>query len=394
MLIVAMLAILASTAAPATPPAAVHIRLERGGCLSDCSAYSLDLAGDGLAVYQGDDHVLVKGRHLYRVDPAAVAALLRRFRTSGFFVPHSVYAARSADAPRNVLSVAIGDEVWSVSEQGGDDAGAPADVLALEDAVDATAGAENWVKGGSETLRLLRQERFDFASDTGAEMLAEAAADGREEMVAGLLAAGAPVNGRSGFLRPKGEGATALEQAIAADRPAIARRLIAAGALGDPGMREHVLRSAAAACNPDLIAEVLKSGVNVNAADSRGVTPLMLAAGCEHAALGSAPDVGGPQIIGALVAAGAQPALQDEAGDGALHRAGGADDVRALLRAGAPLEARDAKGRTPLLTAANEDVALALVKAGANARALDNHNSGLVERARREGWSRVLRISR
>lgn len=393
MLIAAVLAILGSGEPPGAPtaPAGVHIRLERGPCPSDCAAYSIDMAGDGLADYQGDEHVLVKGHHLYRVDPAAVASLLERFHRAGFFGLRGDFTVRTGDAPRNVLSVTIGADVWSVSEQDGAAAGMPAEVAALEDAVDEAAGARRWVKGDADTLRLLREERFDFGSEAGADMLAQAAANGREEVVTGLIAAGAPVAPRAGFLRPQGEGTSALEQAIDAGRPAIARRLIAAGALDGSGARERALRSAAAACDPAMIAELLKFRPNVNAADARGVTPLMLAAGCEHASIGSASGVGGPEIITSLVAVGAQPALQDAGGDTALHRAGSAEDVRALLRANAPLETRDAKGRTPLLTAGSEEVALALIEAGANSRVYDSHNEGLAVKARRQGWSQVLR---
>ncbi|HEY2178565.1 MAG TPA: DUF6438 domain-containing protein [Caulobacteraceae bacterium] len=381
--------------ADAAPPAAdvrdVHIRLERSGCLSACPQYSIELNGDGPAIYRGGDFVLVKGRHAYWPAPGAIGALLTEFKAAGFWSLRPEYVARTDDAPRNVLSVTIDGNTTSVVDFDGESVGMPPAVTALEGEVDAAAGVQSWVKGDAKTLTVLRAEGFDFHSQEAGDMLASAAAEAPEDLIVGLIAAGAPLAaGRSSFLRPAAEGSSALEQAISAARPAIVHRLIAAGALDAPGAREKALRSAAGACDPGLVGEILALRPNVNAGGAGGSTALMIAAGCAAAASGSGLESAGPKVIDLLIAAGADVRAVDDHQDTALHRVQDPAAVGVLLRGGARLEARNDKDRTPLLTAGSENISLTLLDAGANPTAVDKGNQGLAAKARRLGWARVL----
>jgi hypothetical protein len=334
--------------------------------------------------------VLVKGRHVFRIAPAAVGELLTQFRAAGFWSLGSGYIAKTDDAPRYLLTVTIDGQARSVMDFDGVDAGMPTSVTALEDQVDVAAGARSWIRGDDKTLGLLRDEHFDFRSAEAADILAGAAADGPEALVFALIDAGAPLAGQSGFLRPAAEGSSALEQAISTGRSDVVARLIAAGALAIPGARDKALRSAAGACAPDLVAEMLAQRANANAADAGRITPLMLAAGCVPPKADSGVASGGPKVIDLLIAAGADPRDVDAHGDTALHMTADPAVIPTLVRAGARLEAQNDKDRTPVLTVATENVALALLAAGANPRAVDKNNQSLAARAHRLGWDKVL----
>ncbi len=100
---------------------------------------------------------------------------------------------------------------------------------------------------------------------------------------------------------------------------------------------------------------MLAGGCDLNAADSRGRTPLLLAA----------QGLAGDAVIRKLIKEGALPAARDKQGRGALHYAalgwkaatGPLADkeaaVRALVAAGAPVNQADLNGVTPLALAAS-----------------------------------------
>lgn len=121
-----------------------------------------------------------------------------------------------------------------------------------------------------------------------------------------------------------------------------------------------------------------------NAATPRGSTPLLLASN------GHLASKGGLDIVQSLLAAGADPNLEDECGATPLHTAAAshpnhaslnspsdiaacansAKIVKALLAAGGAPSARDQGGATPLFAAAgggyNVEAVLALIEAGAD----------------------------
>ncbi len=141
---------------------------------------------------------------------------------------------------------------------------------------------------------------------------------------------------------------------------------------GDPELaRERyagrtLLHEAAAAGNPVMVEFLLSLGIDPNAADGGGHTPLY-SVGNECALEGAAT------VVRALARAGADV----DASDGAkrctaLHmaaRRGNVEIAEALLDCGATLEARDSAGETPLRRSVNcnkVDVAALLVARGAD----------------------------
>ncbi len=280
----------------------------------------------------------------------------------------------------------------------------------------------------------LSAKGFDFKSRAGAVMLIRAVEEGNDPLARALLAAGAPTNQL--YSNDRGQHASAASAAAAAGKIDILRALIAAGAFVDAPYkaREAALMAAAAHSRPESVAELLKTGVSVNASDSEGhvalaevgsvlprgkddenawrkssedtvalllsagadprlggagTTPLhransvkwvqlLLSAGADVEALDAGENTplmsvwaSKDDIAAALLAAGANPNHANGAGETPLHAANSAQRVEALLKAGAKLESRDGGGRTPLLAAQNDEAALAIAKAGADLKAVD-----------------------
>ena len=146
-----------------------------------------------------------------------------------------------------------------------------------------------------------------------------------------------------------------LATALAAATPAL-------DALPTPERRQQLLFDAARLGRTDMIAPLVKAGVDLNATDARGFTPLILAA-----------YNGQAETLDALIAAGAD-ACKPDGSQGNTAQMGvafkGNDAIAArLLTAGCDVNARNKAGQTALMMAAlfgrSAQVAM-LVKAGAD----------------------------
>jgi len=113
---------------------------------------------------------------------------------------------------------------------------------------------------------------------------------------------------------------------------------------------DTALHLAAAAHQPAIVEDLLKSGANVRAPNRRGAEPL-------HYAADGAPDsvAWHPEqqaaVVQPLIAAGADPNATDKSGVAPLHRAVRtrcSAAVRALLANGADARRRNKSGSTPL----------------------------------------------
>ncbi len=116
--------------------------------------------------------------------------------------------------------------------------------------------------------------------------------------------------------------------------------------------------------NATIVDLILLEGVNVNARDHIGHTPLYAAAHNKH------------EVIAALLKAGAKVNVRDEYGQTPLHRAAECNEspevIKVLLDAGADINAQTTEGQTPLHNAAveneNPEIIMLLLKAGADGK--------------------------
>jgi hypothetical protein len=132
----------------------------------------------------------------------------------------------------------------------------------------------------------------------------------------------------------------------------------------DPDLRSDFWKGATRAIIADCVQDMgFAMGFSVKDQNDDGATPL-------HLAAWNTPS---PDVISALLQAGADMKVRNKYGQTPMHYAGwnyNPDVITALLEAGADLNARDAKGMTPLHEAArtnlNPDAIKALLEAGAD----------------------------
>lgn len=185
-----------------------------------------------------------------------------------------------------------------------------------------------------------------WRSQVGVEEFVDAVAGGQEEKALALAAS--IDSGRAGYVG-------VLARMMQSGLPALTR-FVEAAVAADPALagRRHFGKrllhyAAGAGCVP-VVAALLAAGADPNMEDGGGHSPLY----CVANECGSEA---GPQVVRMLVAAGADVrAREGVTGATALHmaaRRGHVEIARTLLALGADARARDRKGVTPLDRAVN-----------------------------------------
>lgn len=184
---------------------------------------------------------------------------------------------------------------------------------------------------------------------------------------------------------PAGEGAPASDLALAIRTDDAGAVVAALEAGADPnerlgeqvaGLEGTPLMLAARGARPEIVAELLRRGADVEARSPSGATPLMLAAQRSDS-----------DAVLALLNAGADVNARTDSGRTPLiaaAAAGSTASLRALLEAGAEVDAADAGGVTALMHAVDRrdrDGALELLNAGASPSRVDRSGRSAVDRA-------------
>lgn len=378
---------------PDGPLSSVKIALRRSTCYGSCPEYTVVVGGDGTVRYHGERFVLVRGDHLAKVDPEDVRCLLDDFRAADFWSLRPSYFAPITDNPGYAVTLSVDGKVKTLTDYVGRAVGMPADVTALEDAIDRLAGDE-WVVGNAKTIRALRAERFDFGSPEAAAMLTQAVETSLDPVVLDLLDAGAPTTGRIwqdfGAAAPApAEGPPLAFAASRRETPAVLRVLIARGAFDLKGVKEQALLEAARSGRPDNVREILAHHPDVNFAGGDGETALTVASGGygENDAQSHARQV---EIIRLLLVAGADAKAHKKDGVTALHIAESVEASRLLIQAGADVNAKDDDGEAPLSWASSDEQALFLLESGADPRVRVMSGGTLIAKAKKEKWAATM----
>ena len=368
----------------------LRITLQREGCIFGCSAYSVEIDGDGTVLFDGADHVAIHGHHRSRVSDRAVRDLFAEFRKADFFWLFDSYAPPGV---RNPDAVIIGIEFdggkKKVRDFDGSMGGIPIIAAALESRIDEIAETAKWVRGDTESFARLKAEGWDFhARDDGHTLLLGSAAQSRNvALLKQLLDAGVPIETRGGC--------EALADAVLNEDVEAVRMLVEARApaywTGEDGKDPcSALGVAALLEEPDIAREILKLHPDANLRGFYGFTPLMEASVGSNGPLKNEDAL---EIINLLAKAGADPNARDTHGDTALMLASGEPDViRVLVRMGAAVNWQNLSGQTALMSSINPEGTKVLLEAGADPYLKDREGKTALDLA--EDWRKTAPVLR
>ena len=360
---------------PDGPVDGFSVRLERTGCFGSCPDYAVSLKGDGAVSFQATAYSDVVGKHSWRIDPAAVSALIDTARQTNIWSARDAYSAAVTDLPAYTLRVTIGGQTKTIRDYGGAMVGMPSAVSRFMDAVDTTAGTGDYIHLTPEGVARLYGQDFDFSSQAGADLLADANADAdtAENAVLMLIQAGAPLHGGHAQLRygKRDPDETALlPDAIRLNRTGVVKTLLDAGALKDQKSIDAAFGEAIGAGHMAMVQTIWAYHPSLTYTDTwmgeAKVAPMTLQLGGDY---GHSGDWDGLAIAQFLLAQGCDINAQSANGKTLLHIAANAGDaafVRYLLDHGAKVDTLDNGGNAPLDDAEGADVEMMLLDAGAD----------------------------
>ncbi|HJX03290.1 MAG TPA: DUF6438 domain-containing protein [Dehalococcoidia bacterium] len=120
--------------------------LERTACFGACPVYSLTIFGNGSVVYEGKEHVRIKGTRETTISTEAVSQLVAEFEKAGYFSMNDSYTAFGVtDMPYANTSILIGGRTKSITHYHGDRS-APQQLTDIEDRIDEIVNSAQWIK--------------------------------------------------------------------------------------------------------------------------------------------------------------------------------------------------------------------------------------------------------
>jgi hypothetical protein len=365
-------------APPGGDLATAHIHQDwRQDMVPEPESYSLDIYGDGRVVYEAvDDDVI--GRQTYMIPPETVQALLDKAADIDFWS----YDDEAMRSPvrlihRPLMGTRIdyagrSQSLGYVSDLFG---GQPDSLGGLQSAIGQAAHIAWWKTLPSEALDHLQKTGFDFKGPAGGNLLTWALKHNLpEETLDRLIALGTPVI----WSKPAYDGRVSgpLTAALEAKRPALAAKMIDAGALLLGGLPDRprvnsAFIAALRGCSLDAVKLILPYKPDLDAPDvivgnKRASVAFWL--GCNENDADSAAVAESVLTLGAPVAA-RDAENRSLLSDWAIYRSPAA--VKVLLDHGAAPNALDDDDRPPLAETWREETALLLLAAGADPRRLN-----------------------
>ncbi|MEQ1753792.1 MAG: DUF6438 domain-containing protein [Micropepsaceae bacterium] len=120
----------------------LRIRLDVQPGYMSCTAYAIELSGDGMLIFEGDYGAAGRERQIKRLPPDTVDALVSQFRKAEFFWLHESYTGKTQDAPTLEVSIAFDEHKKLLRDDVGREAGMPAGVTVIEREIERLAEAE------------------------------------------------------------------------------------------------------------------------------------------------------------------------------------------------------------------------------------------------------------
>lgn len=364
----------------------VKISLSRSGCYGTCPIYSVEVFGDGRVIYDGDKYVDVTGRHEYRIPVEQVRALLDTFRRSDAWSLESDYSAMTTDSPTYCLSISLDGQEHVIRDYVGKHAGMPQVVRQLQEAVDRVSRAREWTELSQFAVTQLQQEGFDFSSQAGADLFANAVMndDGHDEAaMLRLIALGTPVQGGM-FQEWRAQGVASefemftlalSHHRIALIPPMLERGLLLKRGRVDQAKLDEAFQSAIEGGRLAAVqaiwnySDTVKPSLHyVESPASEGADPAERYSVLMRLERLQDPGWEGQKIAAWLATQGTDlRSARDARGESLLHVAVQAEDidfVRYLLAQGVDVSAESKNGLPALGGAHTEDMAMLLLQAG------------------------------
>ena len=336
--------------------------------------YHLELHGDGSAVYSSLRDGGYLGPQAYRVDPAAVAEILKQAEEADFWSLRDVYPPHAQTTQHmSRLEITLGGKTKSLTDDGNRGNGMTIEAGGLEYGIRHLANVDFWWHPGTATIAQLKTNGFDFKSPASGRLLMDMMGDTGvpDEAVLALMALGAPRD-FDGNSRDGAKAGSLLEAALGAGRTQIAGQLIADGALMtagkvDQAKVDRAFLAAIRSCNLAALDLILPFHPAMTYADLE-VPDVQISVFLSLANPGT-NDGEWTAVAQRLLDLGADINARRANGETLLHNvlASKAHTVF-LLDHGADINAVDKDGRTPLAKAFAEETALLLVERGADPR--------------------------
>ena len=404
---------------PAATPTDIEITLQRSACFGTCPDYRVTINGNGKIHFSTSEmnfvgtaaevhrmfngqNVLWAGAHEANVSPQVVADLIERFRSSHFMGMKPEYVAGVTDNPTYALTLRVGKVTKRVVDYVGKEAGMPASVTALENAVDEVAGTNRWVYGNAQTVALLKAQGFNFRSRDAAELVQSAIQlnrwpphqAGTNELIQAAIAEGLDLSTSvSVGVRGRSNEAATIGSVIAEY----------AAETGDEALFEDMKRAGHVAriarkrldsvfhsdmgCSPHIAKALVEAGANPKAVGESGNA--LHALRSSYGRCADASSAKRVEMAVALVTLGVPLEARDSIGWTPLMGSNDPAVAQILLQAGANLNAKDDDGTTVVLSLDDDRVVLTLLRAGADPKAKDGDGT-LRQHARKRHWPGTL----